>query len=173
MPRWVTYSAARARRAAWRASRNTRGVRQRRVSRGGGVTRASRQLGRKSAREVWERTEAASSRLRGEARRARCASPSVWSPIWTLMDPVSCVSCVSPWCCGNAAETHETIHWKSGMRYHPLIGRSQLGFGFVVARRGPGEPLFGPLPILFLNRTLKDLEVQAACCPAAMARGNR
>ena len=34
------------------------------------------------------------------------------------MVPVSCVSCVSWMYCVNAAETHETFHQESGMRYH-------------------------------------------------------
>src|SRR5215203_1575558 len=34
------------------------------------------------------------------------------------MDPVSCVSSVSWTHSVNAAETHVTVHWKSGMRYH-------------------------------------------------------
>ena len=33
------------------------------------------------------------------------------------MDPVSCVSCVSWMYWVNAAETHETFDWESGMRY--------------------------------------------------------
>jgi hypothetical protein len=37
--------------------------------------------------------------------------------IGALMDPVSCVSCVSWMYCVNAAETHETFHQESGMRY--------------------------------------------------------
>ncbi len=47
------------------------------------------------------------------------APPRARTPIWTLIDPVSCVSCVSWWYSVNAAETHETIHTESGMRYHP------------------------------------------------------
>jgi hypothetical protein len=35
------------------------------------------------------------------------------------MDPVSCVSCVSWMDSVNAAETHETFHQESGMRYQP------------------------------------------------------
>ena len=34
------------------------------------------------------------------------------------MNPVSCVSYVSWMHRVNAAETHETFHWESGMRYH-------------------------------------------------------
>jgi hypothetical protein len=34
------------------------------------------------------------------------------------MDLVSCVSSVSSWNSVNAAETHETFHQESGMRYH-------------------------------------------------------
>lgn len=34
------------------------------------------------------------------------------------MGPVSCVSCVSWMYCVDAAETHETFNWESGMRYH-------------------------------------------------------
>ena len=37
-----------------------------------------------------------------------------------LIDPVSCVSCVSSWYSLNAVETHETVHWESGMRYQVL-----------------------------------------------------
>jgi hypothetical protein len=48
----------------------------------------------------------------------RGAHPFGWSLIWSLMDPVSCVSCVSWMCWLYAAETHETFHWESGMRYH-------------------------------------------------------
>src|SRR3990170_923119 len=33
------------------------------------------------------------------------------------MGSVSCVSCVSRRCSVNAAETHETVRWESGMRY--------------------------------------------------------
>ncbi len=44
----------------------------------------------------------------------------IWSLIWSLMDPVSCVSCVSWMYSVYAAETHETFHWESGMRYHPF-----------------------------------------------------
>ena len=40
-----------------------------------------------------------------------------WTLIWTLIDPVSCVSCFSWWYCVNSAETHETFRWESGMRY--------------------------------------------------------
>ena len=36
------------------------------------------------------------------------------------MDPVSCVSCVSWMHCVYAAETHETFHQESGMRYQHL-----------------------------------------------------
>ena len=43
--------------------------------------------------------------------------PGLWTLIWTLMDPVSCVSCVSWMYWLIAAETHETFHWDSGMRY--------------------------------------------------------
>jgi len=42
-----------------------------------------------------------------------------WTLIWTLMDPVSYVSCVSWKYWVNAGETYETFHWESGMRYHP------------------------------------------------------
>ena len=43
---------------------------------------------------------------------------SVWSLIWTLMNPVSCVSYVSGMYWVNAGETHETLYRESGMRYH-------------------------------------------------------
>jgi hypothetical protein len=46
-----------------------------------------------------------------------CRTTGPWSLSWTLMDPVSCVSCVSSWYCVNAAETHETFRRESGMRY--------------------------------------------------------
>jgi hypothetical protein len=42
----------------------------------------------------------------------------VWTLIWTLIGPASCVSCVSWWYWTYAAETHETVHWESGMPYH-------------------------------------------------------
>jgi hypothetical protein len=42
----------------------------------------------------------------------------IGSFIWTLINPVSCVSYVSWSCWVNAAETHETFRWESGMRYH-------------------------------------------------------
>lgn len=51
-----------------------------------------------------------------------------WTLIWTLIPPVSCVSCVSSWYSVNAAETHETIHWESGMRYQ-ITHHNILGFG--------------------------------------------
>ncbi len=54
----------------------------------------------------------------------------LWSLIWTLIDPVSCVSCVSWMYSVNAAETHETFHQESGMRYQLVILgpiRTQLG----------------------------------------------
>ena len=43
--------------------------------------------------------------------------PGVWTLIWTPLRPVSCVSCVSWMYSVNAAETYETDHWESGMRY--------------------------------------------------------
>jgi len=46
-------------------------------------------------------------------RHRRC-----WTLIWSLIDPVSCVSCVSWMRWLYAAETHETFHRESGMRYH-------------------------------------------------------
>ena len=57
-----------------------------------------------------------SSKLSRVARRRL----ALWTPIWTLMGPVSFVSCVSWKHSVNAAETHETFHWDSGMRYHPF-----------------------------------------------------
>jgi hypothetical protein len=44
-------------------------------------------------------------------------SSSDWTLIWTLMDSVSRVSCVSWMYWVYAAETHETFHTESGMRY--------------------------------------------------------
>ena len=37
---------------------------------------------------------------------------------WSPYRSCSCVSCVSSWYWVNAAETHETFHRESGMRYH-------------------------------------------------------
>lgn len=52
------------------------------------------------------------------------------------MDPVSCVSCVSWVHCVNLAETHETFHRKSGMRYqHSSWPISEHEFG-------PSFPLY-------------------------------
>lgn len=50
------------------------------------------------------------------------------------MDPVSCVSCVSWMHWVYAAETHETFHQESGMRYqHSKTGPdSRLDRGFFV-----------------------------------------
>jgi hypothetical protein len=64
----------------------------------------------------------------------------VWTLIWSLITPVSCVSCVSWWSFLNAAETHETFHWASGMRYQfrPFEARSELRSGFFV---GPSAPV--------------------------------
>lgn len=47
---------------------------------------------------------------------------SLWTLIRTLIETVSCFSCVSSWYSVNAAETHETVHWESDMRYqiHPF-----------------------------------------------------
>ena len=46
-----------------------------------------------------------------------------WTLIWTLIDPVSCVS---SWYWVNAGETDETVHKESGMRYqlsyHNILG---------------------------------------------------
>jgi hypothetical protein len=64
------------------------------------------------------------------------------------MDPVSCVSYVSWWYCVYAAETHETIHWKSGMRYQPAArpaGRARflstdVG-GTIITVQSTQEPL--------------------------------
>jgi len=38
-----------------------------------------------------------------------------------LMDLVSCVACVSSWYSVIVAETHETVHAESGMRYQPAL----------------------------------------------------
>jgi hypothetical protein len=46
-----------------------------------------------------------------------CRPTGPSSLIWTLMDPVSFVSCVSSWYWVSAAETHQTFHRESGMRY--------------------------------------------------------
>ena len=53
------------------------------------------------------------------ADKVRMSWREPWTLIWTLMDPVACVSCVSSWYWVNAAETHETFRRESGMRYHP------------------------------------------------------
>ena len=64
-----------------------------------------------------------------------------WTLIWTLIDPVSCVSCVSSWYWVTAAETYETFHWESGMRYQrdarpaPRKPWSPLGCRFALSRR--------------------------------------
>lgn len=63
------------------------------------------------------RGEALNRRLQTRASAA-IATGTVWTPIWTLIPPVSCVSCVSWVYSVNAAETHETIYRESGMRYH-------------------------------------------------------
>ena len=63
------------------------------------------------------------------------------------MDPVSCVSCVSWMHCVYAAETHETFHQESGMRYqhlseapiHARIGAFSMATASVI-------PLSVPLP---------------------------
>jgi hypothetical protein len=49
-----------------------------------------------------------------------------WSLIWTLIDPVSYVSCVSWMYPLNAAETHETFHWESGMPYQDTTSRANV-----------------------------------------------
>src|SRR3989304_5586348 len=53
------------------------------------------------------------------------------------MGSVSCVSCVSRRCSVNAAETHETVRWESGMRYQPHTPRP---------RPPPGAPPPPPPP---------------------------
>jgi hypothetical protein len=65
----------------------------------------------------------------------RAPSPSPWTEarVWTgpepLLEPLSIlfhgVSCVSSWYLANAAETHETVHRASGMRY-PDGGLTEL-----------------------------------------------
>ena len=64
------------------------------------------------------------------------------------MDPVSCVSCVSWMHSVYAAETHETFHQESGMRYqhlseapihHARIGAFSMATASVI-------PLSVPLP---------------------------
>jgi hypothetical protein len=75
-------------------------------------------------------------------------APPPWSLVWTPMTPVSCVSCVSGMYWVNATETHETIYWESGLRYHyldpypaatrrPPARRRRALCG--VAARGPGR----------------------------------
>ena len=56
------------------------------------------------------------------------------------MDPVSCVSCVSRMYSVYAAETHETFHRESGMRYQSrLIGPIHARIGpFICLRGGQG-----------------------------------
>jgi hypothetical protein len=66
--------------------------------------------------------------------------PDNWTPIWTLIDPVSCVSCVSSWYWVNAAETHETVQWASGMRYH-------FNHSILWGKRGSRTRCCGPHPI--------------------------
>jgi len=78
-----------------------------------------------------------------------------WTLIRTLIDPASCVSFVSWWYWVYAAETHETVHWASGMRYHPfplhlvVPPRSKHQMLYIsVALAGTahrGEPLREPL----------------------------
>ena len=67
-----------------------------------------------------------------------------WSLIWTLMNPVSCVSYVSWMYWVNAADTHETFHWESGMRYQHSsrspdscseLGECRLGSGLECGTR--------------------------------------
>ena len=52
-------------------------------------------------------------------RWAHPGEPLAWSLIWTHIDPVSYVSCVSWMYSVNAVETHETVHSESDMRYQP------------------------------------------------------
>jgi hypothetical protein len=47
----------------------------------------------------------------------RLSADGTWTLIRTLIGPVSCVSCVSWGSFLNSAETHETLHSESGMRY--------------------------------------------------------
>jgi hypothetical protein len=60
-----------------------------------------------------------------------------WTLIRTLTDPVSCVSCVSWRYPVNAAETHETVHPESGMRYQSrdFRARSEFRSGILIDRR--------------------------------------
>jgi hypothetical protein len=65
-----------------------------------------------------------------------------WTLIWTLIDPVSCISCVSWRYSVYEAETHETFHWESGMRYQsrPRRPDRSLDWAFCLRRRGWGSP---------------------------------
>ncbi len=78
------------------------------------------------------------------SERCSCQeSRAGWSLIWTLMDPVSCVSCVSGMCWLYAAETHETFPWESGMRYQSAI-RPDLSSDRALSL--PADGGLGPLP---------------------------
>jgi hypothetical protein len=59
--------------------------------------------------------------------------------IGALMDPVSCVSCVSWMYCVNAAETHETFHQESGMRYQTRLHRPDLSSDRVSLLPAPAD----------------------------------
>jgi hypothetical protein len=88
-------------------ARGSRTYVRRRMAAGNTKTEAVRTVRRRLSDEV--------------ARRSSADGP--WSLVWTLMDPVSCVSCVSSCYCMNASETHATCHRESGMRYQHSSNR--------------------------------------------------
>ena len=64
------------------------------------------------------------------------------TPIWTLIDPVSCVSCVSWLHWVYAAETRETFHQESDMRYQvSSLGPVCAEIGPLRCPPTPVEPL--------------------------------
>lgn len=68
----------------------------------------------------------------------RCDARLGWTHLWTLIGPASCVSCNS-WCYPvNTAETHQTVHADSGMRYQsrrPTTSRSLVTLRMTLSRR--------------------------------------
>ena len=98
-------------------------------------------------------------------RHRRC-----WTLIWSLIDPVSCVSCVSWMRWLYAAETHETFHRESGMRYQTRLHRPDPRSDRVVSLppdRGLG-PYLGPYRAMARWPGL-DQEPGHPCSPASAA----
>ena len=65
------------------------------------------------------------------------------------MGPLSCVSCVSWMYWLNAAETHESFHQESGMRYQHSSGPSILSMsrGLSIVHGIRRTPIRTPIPV--------------------------